>query len=184
MWIISELFIWFNKKQLSATKTHQLLLPSNRRLHLSSPSSVPPFAPTLEINQHDTFARLLTYGSCAFRRLPRPQHGMKGTRAVGGRRGTGGEGRPSHRLPSSFSPAPWLRSERLSGLPSSATTFAHNPQKKGRKKLKSSSLLPSHPLLIFRLLQQHPEPDCSPPPTSPPQISCRSNRPSELPSPL
>lgn len=86
MWIISELFIWFNKKQLSATQTHQFLLPSNRRLHLSSPSCAPLFAPTSEINPHYTFTRLLTYGSCAFRRWPRPQHGMKGTRA-GGTRG-------------------------------------------------------------------------------------------------
>lgn len=34
----------------------------------------------------------LTYGSCALRRWPSPQHGMKGTRA-------GRNGQPSHRLP-------------------------------------------------------------------------------------
>lgn len=37
-------------------------------------------------------AHTLTYGSCALRRWPSPQHGMKGT-------GVGRRGQPSHRLP-------------------------------------------------------------------------------------
>lgn len=45
---------------------------------------------SLVTNQHHS--RTLTYGSCALRRWPSPQHGMKGTRA-------GRNGWPSHRLP-------------------------------------------------------------------------------------
>lgn len=104
---------------------------------------------------------------------------MKGTRAGGG-----GKGRRD------------VRDGRLTDSPASSAllhcctlklsaVFLHQPlllcailkrikrdekiqKKKQSATLKSGSLLSSHPLLIFRMLQPHPEPDCSPHPTQPP----------------
>lgn len=127
------------KKNNQRRQKHQFQLPSNRRLHLSSPSHAPLFSPTpLEINQHHTHTLTHIWKLC-FPPIAQPTARHEGDQG-GGAGGSGEGGTPvsHHRLPSILIPAPWLRPDPLreseSPVPSSATSSVHNPQRKNPEK--------------------------------------------------